>query len=139
SGLVDMVVTPRLEEEVTGLTRGHRDQPADQRGHHRIEEDHRIAEQETRGADEVQRLIDAAVVVVAMVVPALGLQFLHEVLDHDSPPNSFGLMITGIRCPACDIIEMSYEALQRRTDASPGVARYATLATSTLRKRTSEK
>jgi hypothetical protein len=36
----------------------------------------------------VQRLVDAAVVIIAMVVPALCSQFLQEVLDHFLPPHS---------------------------------------------------
>jgi hypothetical protein len=87
-GVVDVVVPPRLEEEVTGLPRGHGDQPADERRYHRIDEQHRIGEQEARGADEVQRLVDAAVVVIAVVVPALGSQFLQKILDHSLPLNS---------------------------------------------------
>src|SRR3954464_7226646 len=57
--------------------------------------------------------------IVAMVVPALGSQFLHEVLDHDLPQSSLGLRIKGIRCTAYDIIKMSYEVSQRRGDAAP--------------------
>ena len=37
------------------------------------------------GADEVQALIDTAVVIVAMVVPALSSQLLPEILDHSFP------------------------------------------------------
>ena len=105
--MIDVVVAARLEEEVTGLPRRHRDQPADQRRHHGVEEQHHIGEQEARRADEVQRLIDAAVVIITMVVPALGSQFLQEILDHSLPPNSFGLVFTGIRCPACDIMMLT--------------------------------
>ena len=76
--LVDVVVALRLEEEMTGLPRGHRDQPADQRGSHRIDEQQHIGDQEAERADEVQALVDAAVMIVAMVVPALGSQLLAE-------------------------------------------------------------
>jgi len=34
-----------------------------------------------------------------------------------SPQNSLGLRTNVIRCPAYDIIKMSYEVLQRRDDA----------------------
>jgi len=83
--LVDVVVPPGLEEEMAGLARGHRDQPADQRGYQRIEEHHDVADHETDGTDEVQALVDSAVVVVTVVVPALDAQLLHEALDHCFP------------------------------------------------------
>jgi hypothetical protein len=75
-----------LEEEVAGLARGHRDQPADQRRHQRVEEHHDIADDEADGADEVQALVDPAVVIVAMVVPALDAKLLKEAFDHSFPP-----------------------------------------------------
>src|SRR6267142_506257 len=137
--LVDVVVSPRLEEEVTGLPRGHGDQPADERRYHGIDEQHRVSKQKARGADEVQRLVDTAVVIEAMVVPALGSQFLQEVLDHSLPPNAFGFVFTEIRCPACDIIMLTCDGLQRRDDATAAAMRQAAAATSTLRKRTREK
>ncbi|MGY4266828.1 hypothetical protein ACVJF2_005398 [Bradyrhizobium sp. USDA 4519] len=70
---------------MTGLARGHRDQPADQRRHDRIEEQHHIGEQEAQRADEVQALVDPAVMVEAMVIPTLGTQLLQEILDHWFP------------------------------------------------------
>src|SRR5260221_11926222 len=83
--LVDVVVTPGLEEEMPGLARGHRNQPADQRGRQRIEKHHRVTDQETERADEVQALVDPAVVIVAVIIPALDAQLLQEVLDHSLP------------------------------------------------------
>jgi hypothetical protein len=41
----------------------------------------------------VQALIDAAVVIVAMVVPALDPQLLEIILDHALPQNAFGFRI----------------------------------------------
>src|SRR6185436_15242978 len=61
--------------------------------------------------------VDATVVIEAMVVPALGSQFLQEILDHSLPPNSFGFVSIEIRCPACDIIMLTCDGLQRRDDA----------------------
>ena len=115
--VVDVVVALRLEEEVTGLARGHRDQPADQRRHRRIDEQHHIGEQEARRADEVQRLVDPAVVIITMVIPTLGTQFLQEILDHCSSPKFFRAEFTGIRCRPCDIMIMTYDLIQRRVDA----------------------
>ncbi|MGY3469508.1 hypothetical protein ACVW0I_006379 [Bradyrhizobium sp. LM6.11] len=83
----------RLEEEVTSLARGHRHQPADQRGDHGVDEQPDIGEQKAQRADEVQALIDAAVVIVAMVVPALDPQLLEIILDHALPQNAFGFRI----------------------------------------------
>jgi hypothetical protein len=83
--LVDVVVALRLEEEVSRLARRHGDEPAEQRRDDRLEEQQRVGAEEARGADEVQRLVDPAVVVVAMVVPALGSQFLQKILDHSFP------------------------------------------------------
>ncbi|MHC2594237.1 hypothetical protein ACVIG9_008293 [Bradyrhizobium ottawaense] len=116
-GLVDVVVAVRLEEEVTGLARGHRDQPADQCGDDRVDEQPDIGEEKAQRADEVQALVDAAVVIVAMVVPALDPQLLEIILDHALPQNAFGYGITGIRCRPCDIIILSCDDVQRRDDA----------------------
>jgi hypothetical protein len=79
-GLIDDVVVLRLEEEVPGLAAGHGHQPADHRGQRRILERHRIRAQEAHGADEVKRLVDPAMVVVAVVVPALFFESLGEVV-----------------------------------------------------------
>jgi phage tail tape-measure protein len=69
--LVGGVVVARLEEEVPDLARGHREQPRNQGGDRRLGEQHRVGADETERADKMQRLIDAAVMIVAMVVPAL--------------------------------------------------------------------
>ncbi len=76
--LVDLVVAARLEEQVADLAGRHGGQPADQRGHRRIGERHDVGAQEARRAHEVERLVDLAVMVVAMVVPALHFQFVQE-------------------------------------------------------------
>jgi hypothetical protein len=54
-----------------GLPRRHRHQPAGERRYGRILEDHHVGKQKADGTDEVKRLIDTTVVVVAMIVPAL--------------------------------------------------------------------
>ena len=51
-------------------------QPAGQRSGHRVGEDQHIGREETQGAEQMQRLVDAAVMVVAVVVPALGFERL---------------------------------------------------------------
>src|SRR5215468_9802156 len=138
--LVDVVVTLGLEEEMAGLARGHRDQPADQRGDQRIEEHHQIADHEADRADEVQALIDPAVVIVAVVVPALDAKLLKEAFDHFSPPKIGWGCDTSIRCMSYDIIKMSYDIiLQSREISQPRAKPQAAAAIPSLRKRTSEK
>ena len=104
--LVDVIVALRLEEEVTGLARGHRDQPADQRGLDRIDEHQGIADQEAERADEMQGLVDTAVMVVAMVIPSLRSQCRHESV-HRSPLCRLRDLRTEIRCKTCDNIIMT--------------------------------
>jgi hypothetical protein len=77
-GLVDVVVAARLEEEVAGLARGHREAPRQQRGAGRVDEQQPVGRQEAQRTDEVQALVDAAVVVVAVIVPALAAQLLQQ-------------------------------------------------------------
>src|SRR5664280_1944309 len=91
---------------MTGLSCGHRDQPADQRGLDRIDEHQGIADQETERADEVQTLVDTAVMIIAMVIPPLGSQCRHESL-HRSPLYCLRHLRTGIRCKVCDDIIMT--------------------------------
>ena len=83
-GLVDLVVALGLEEEVPRLPADHGDQPADQRGGHRIREHHDVGDEEADRAQQVQRLIDAAVVVVAMIVPSLCSQFRPKISHRGS-------------------------------------------------------
>jgi hypothetical protein len=44
-----------------------------------------------------------------MVVPALRPQFLQEILDHFLPQSGFGILLNEIRCPADDIIMLTYD------------------------------
>src|SRR6202451_2224056 len=84
AGLVDRVVVLRLEEKMPGLPRGHGNEPAGKRGDRRVLENHHIREQKADRTDEVQRLIDPAVMIVAMVVPALRSQCFAKIV-HWSP------------------------------------------------------
>src|SRR5579872_7021991 len=56
----------------------------------------------------MQALVDPAVVIIAMVVPALNSQLLPEILDHGIPRRVIRVDVTGLRCLACDIIIMSH-------------------------------
>jgi hypothetical protein len=80
-----VIVAARLEEDVPRLARHHADEPADQTGDRGVDEQHRIRDQEAHRADQVQRLVDARLVIVAMVVPAQRLDLAHE-LAHALTP-----------------------------------------------------
>jgi hypothetical protein len=51
---------------------------------HRIGEHHRVGDEKADRAHEVQGLVDAAVMIVAVVVPALSTQFGQETLHGGS-------------------------------------------------------
>jgi hypothetical protein len=76
SRLVDRIVALGLEEEVPDLAAHHRHQPGDQGRGHGIGEQSHVGGEETEGAHQVQRLVDAAVVIVPMIVPTLCTQSL---------------------------------------------------------------
>lgn len=84
--LVGVVVPPRLEEEVATLTGAHADEPCDQRRHRRIVEQHPVGNEKADRAHEVQRLVDAAVVIETVIVPPLLTQCLHKAGHCRSPP-----------------------------------------------------
>ena len=84
--LVDVVVAPGLEEEMAALAGGHRDQPAEQSGERRIEEEDDVGGDEGHRADQVEGLVDAAVMIVAMIVPALEPELGSECAHSSSLP-----------------------------------------------------
>jgi hypothetical protein len=73
-----------FEEKVTHLTGCHGNQPGDQGGHHRVNEQIHIGHQKRNGADQMQGLIDAAVMVKTMVIPALGFEDLQQLVHESS-------------------------------------------------------
>ena len=75
---VDLVVTARLEEHVTDLTRPHRDDPSEDGRGEWVDRDERVGREEATPTEQVQRLIHVATVVVAMIVPALLSELLEE-------------------------------------------------------------
>ena len=77
-GAVDVIVVARLEEEVACLPAGHRHTPGQQRGQRGIAPQQDVGDHERHRADEVQALVDQAVVVVAVIVPALFPQLFEE-------------------------------------------------------------
>ena len=70
-GLIHLVVTFGLEEEMTGLTADHGYQPANQCRGSRVLEDKGICGQEADRTQQVEGLVNTAVVVVAVIVPPL--------------------------------------------------------------------
>src|SRR5262245_2807429 len=62
----------RLEEEVARLAGRHREQPGDQPGDRGLNGQHHVGDQKAQGADEMQGLVDAIVVIEPVVVPSLG-------------------------------------------------------------------
>jgi len=78
--VVDPVIPLGLKEKMAGLAADHRDQPADQRRLHGIKEHRDIRDDEADCTQKVQGLIDPAVMVVAMIVPALSLEFRQKAL-----------------------------------------------------------
>src|ERR1700677_4234103 len=77
---IDGIVALGLEKEMTGLAAYHGYQPTDQRRLHRIEKHRDVRNDEADRAQEVQGLIDSAVVVVAVIVPALSFEFRQKAL-----------------------------------------------------------
>src|SRR6202789_3494290 len=77
---IDRVIALGLEKEMAGLAADHGYEPTDQRRLHRIEEHGDISDDEADGTQEVQGLIDAAVVVVTVIVPALSHEFRQKTL-----------------------------------------------------------
>src|SRR5258708_25236970 len=80
SGVVDPIVSLGLEKEMTGLAAHHGHQPAYQRRLHGIEKHRDVRDDEADCTQKVQGLIDPAVMVVAMIVPALSLKFRQKTL-----------------------------------------------------------
>src|ERR1700733_8946144 len=86
--VVDLVVTLGLEEEVSGLPADHRYQPANERRGRRTLEDQAICCQKAERAQQVEGLINAAVMIVAVVVPPLDSQSFEKTLHSVSFPGS---------------------------------------------------
>ena len=80
--LVDVVVALGLEEKVPGLPADHRHQPADERRLGRVRERRDVGNDEADRAQQVQRLIDTAVMIETVIVPSLSLQFRQKA-SHD--------------------------------------------------------
>src|SRR5258708_2898263 len=81
---VDLVVTLGLEEKMPGLPADHGYQPADQRGFRRVRKRRDVSNDEADRAQQMQRLIDTAVMIVTMIIPSLCPQFRPKTLHGGS-------------------------------------------------------
>ena len=77
-GLIHLVVVFRLEHQMADLPAGHRYQPRQQCGQRGILEHDAVGDDEGDGAEKMQSLVDAAMVVITVVVPALNFEELKE-------------------------------------------------------------
>src|SRR6516165_3453574 len=76
-GFVHHVVVLRLEEEMPGR---HCNEPTCKRRDRWILEDHHVSKKKTRRTDQMKRLVNAAVVIIAVIVPTLGAQGFQKIL-----------------------------------------------------------
>ena len=74
--LVDVVETLRFKKEMTNLPRPHCYRPPKKACGNWIEKHKDVAGQKTEGAEQVEALGDAALMIETVVVPALLLKFL---------------------------------------------------------------
>ncbi len=97
--LIVVIVATRLEEKVPRLARRSSDtsQPTSA-GNHRIEKQHHIRNEKAQRTDKMERLIDAAVVIIAVIVPALFAKRFSKL--HGGSPCVKTLRIRGseVRC-----------------------------------------
>ena len=84
--VVYLVVALGLEEEVSGLPADHGHQPANQRRSRGILEDQAVGGKKAERAQEVEGLINAAVMIVAVIVPPLDSQSFEKTLHAVSFP-----------------------------------------------------
>jgi len=95
-GVVDVIVCFGLEEKMPDLTTGHGDQPSHQCSRHWVNEQQDITKQEGQGTQQVQALIDAAVVVVTVVIPTLFVQSLEDFFHVVCHKESFKKVLTSL-------------------------------------------
>jgi len=96
-GLVDLVVPFGLEEEMSRLAAGHRDTPGQQGGIGGVNEQQTVGGHKAQGTEEVQALVDPAMVVVAVIVPAQDFERL-EKLFHGGPVKKGDSAILALVC-----------------------------------------
>jgi len=84
--VVYLVEALRLEEEVPNLPGHHRGKPASHYSGDQVREHQHIGAQEADRTEQVQRLVDPALMIIAMIVPPLGSENLKKAVYH--PPTS---------------------------------------------------
>src|ERR1700750_1159029 len=77
-GVVYRIVTLWCKEEMANLGAGHRHRPSDQGRDRRVPEQQEPHENEAGRAQKMKRLVNQAVVIVAVIVPTLNFQRLHK-------------------------------------------------------------
>jgi hypothetical protein len=90
--LVDLVIALGLEEEMFNLPGHHRGKPASHGSRDRVREHQSIGAQEADRAEQVQGLVDPAVMIIAMIIPSLRSENLKKPLHH--PPTSLFMAYT---------------------------------------------
>src|SRR5262249_18992327 len=76
--LVHLIVIAGLEKEMTDLPAGHGDKPAHQGSQRGVLEDHHVGKQEAQRTQQMERLIDPAMMIIAVIVPTLHSQRLQK-------------------------------------------------------------
>src|ERR1700737_5668850 len=84
-GVIHHVVVSRFKEEMPDLAAGHRGEPTDQGRNRGVLENHDVCKQKTHRTHQMERLVDPAVMIVAMVVPTLHSQSLKKTVHCASP------------------------------------------------------
>ena len=69
-GPIDFIVALGLEEEMPGLAAHHGHEPTDLGREGRVSEYEPICGNEAQRAEQMQRLIDAAMVIISMIIPS---------------------------------------------------------------------
>ena len=98
-GLVDLVIPFWLEKEMSSLAACHRDTPGQQGRVGGVNEQQPVGGYKAKGTQEVQTLVDPAMVVVTMIVPAQDFERL-EKLFHVGPIKKGDAAILSLVCDA---------------------------------------
>jgi hypothetical protein len=96
-GLVDFVIPFWLEEEMSSLAACHRDTPGQQGRVGGVNEQQPVRGYKAKGTQEVQALVDPAMVVIAMIVPTQDFERL-EKLFHGGPIKKGDRAILALVC-----------------------------------------
>ena len=89
-GLINLVITAWLKKEVTGLAAGHRHRPCEQGGPCWLNEQQDVRDNKNDCAQQMQTLVNTAVMVVTVVVPTLRLELLQIAVHIDLENSGLG-------------------------------------------------